>query len=136
MTLWTVSHQAPLSMRFSRQEYWSGLPFTTFIFTILSTFRTSLIAQLVKNSPAMPETLVLFLGQKDLLEKGQATHCSILGLPLWFSWLRICLQCRSPGFNPWVRKIPWKMERLPTPVFWPGEFHGHPRGRKESDTTE
>ena len=26
-TPWTVSHQAPLSMRFSRQEYWSGLPF-------------------------------------------------------------------------------------------------------------
>ena len=25
--LWTVAHQAPLSMRFSRQEYWSGLPF-------------------------------------------------------------------------------------------------------------
>ena len=26
-TSWTVVHQAPLSMRFSRQEYWSGLPF-------------------------------------------------------------------------------------------------------------
>ena len=27
VTPWTVAHQAPLSMRFSRQEYWSGLPF-------------------------------------------------------------------------------------------------------------
>ena len=27
VTLWTVAHQAPLSMGFSRQEYWSGLPF-------------------------------------------------------------------------------------------------------------
>ena len=27
VTLWTVTHQAPLSMEFSRQEYWSGLPF-------------------------------------------------------------------------------------------------------------
>ena len=26
VTLWTVPHQAPLSMGFSRQEYWSGLP--------------------------------------------------------------------------------------------------------------
>ena len=26
VTLWTVGHQAPLSMGFSRQEYWSGLP--------------------------------------------------------------------------------------------------------------
>ena len=25
-TLWTVAHQAPLSMGFSRQEFWSGLP--------------------------------------------------------------------------------------------------------------
>ena len=24
---WTIAHQAPLSMEFSRQEYWSGLPF-------------------------------------------------------------------------------------------------------------
>ena len=27
MTPWTVAHQAPLSMEFSRQAYWSGLPF-------------------------------------------------------------------------------------------------------------
>ena len=27
MTLWIVAHQAPLSVGFSRQEYWSGLPF-------------------------------------------------------------------------------------------------------------
>ena len=25
VTLWTIAHQAPLSMEFSRQEYWSGL---------------------------------------------------------------------------------------------------------------
>ena len=38
----------------------------------------------------------------------------------------------------WVRKIPWRRERLPTPVFWPGEFHGPytPWGRKESETVE
>ena len=27
MTPWVTAHQAPLSMGFSRQEYWSGLPF-------------------------------------------------------------------------------------------------------------
>ena len=27
VTPWTVTHQAPLSMEFFRQEYWSGLPF-------------------------------------------------------------------------------------------------------------
>ena len=29
VTLWTVAHQAPLSIGFSRQEFWSGLPFPT-----------------------------------------------------------------------------------------------------------
>ena len=28
---------------------------------------------------------------------------------------------RTLMFNPWVGKIPWRRERLPTPVFWPGE---------------
>ena len=41
-------------------------------------------------------------------------------------------------FNPWVGKILWRRERLLTPVFWPGEFHGlnSPWGQKESDMTE
>ena len=47
-----------------------------------------------------------------------------LGLPWYLSWLRICLQCGRPGFNPLAGKIPWRRERPPTPVIWPGEFHG------------
>ena len=31
--------------------------------------------------------------------------------------------CRSPGFDPWVGKIPWSRKWQPTP-FLPGEFHG------------
>ena len=46
----------------------------------------SVIAQLVKNLPAMQGTMVRFLGQEDLLAKGSATHSGILGLPLWLSW--------------------------------------------------
>ena len=45
------------------------------------------------------------------------------GLPLWLSWERIRLQCRRPRFDPWVGKIPWRKDQLPTPMFWPGEFH-------------
>ena len=41
----------------------------------------SLVAQLVKNPPAMQETPVWFLGREDPLEKGEATHSSIPGLP-------------------------------------------------------
>ena len=45
--------------------------------------RPSLVAQLVKNSPAMQETPLLFLGWEDPLEKEEAIHSSILGLPWW-----------------------------------------------------
>ena len=30
----------------------------------------------------------------------------------------------KPRFDSWVGKIPWRRERLPTPVLWPGESHG------------
>ena len=43
-------------------------------------FRASLVAQLVKNPHAMQDTLVQFLDGEDSLEKGKATHSSILGL--------------------------------------------------------
>ena len=40
---------------------------------------TSLVAQMVKNPPAMRETWVRSLSSEDLLEEGMATHSSILG---------------------------------------------------------
>ena len=56
------------------------------LFSLPDCFRVSLVAQLVKNFPAMQETPVRFLGQEDPLEKGVATHSSILGFPWWLSW--------------------------------------------------
>ena len=38
-----------------------------------------------------------------------------LGFPV-AQLVRIRLQCGRPGFNPWVKKIPWRRDRLPTPV--------------------
>ena len=46
----------------------------------------SLITWLVKDPPAMQETQVQFLGQEDPLEKGETTHCRILGLTLCLRW--------------------------------------------------
>ena len=43
---------------------------------------TYLITQSVKNLPAVQETWVQFLGQKDPLEKVMATHCSVMSSPL------------------------------------------------------
>ena len=60
------------------------------------------------------------------------------GASLIAQLVRNCLQCGRPGFDPWVRKIPWRRKSLPTLVSCPGECHGlySPWGRKGSDTTE
>ena len=53
------------------------------------------------------------------------------------------MQYRRPGFNPWVRKDPWRREWQPTLVFLTGKSNGQrslvgysPWGREELDTTE
>ena len=66
------------------------------------------------------------------------------GYPLQYSCTSLVAQLvknltamRESWFDPWVGMIPWRKERLPTLVFWPGEFHGlySPWGRKEWDIT-
>ena len=51
----------------------------------------------------------------------------------WNCWVLSCFygfpsgsdseECRRPGFDPWVKKIPWQKEWQHTPVFLPGESH-------------
>ena len=66
--------------------------------------QASLIAQLVKNPPAMQETPVRFLGQEDPLEKRQAIHTSILGLPWWLQLVK-----NLPAMqDTWVRCLDWE----------------------------
>ena len=52
----------------------------------------------------MQETPVRFLGQEDPLEKGEATHSSILGLPSWLSWLKNLPATRET----WVQSLGWE----------------------------
>jgi len=61
----------------------------------------------------------------------------------WVKNPAVTRRCKRLGFNPWVRKTPWRRAWQPTPVFLPGESHGQrrlagdsPWRRKESDTTE
>ena len=56
---------------------------------------------------------------------------------------RLPAKQENPGFNPWVRKIPWRRKWQPIPGFLRGKFPGlrilvdySPWGRKELDTTE
>ena len=89
------------------------------------------------------ETVVLSLTslQSFIMYFYQLGDC--LKLLWWLSWLKICLHCGRPGFDPWVGKIPWRWEWLPILVFLPGESQGQRSlgdyswwGRQESDTTE
>ena len=68
-----------------------------------------LMAQLIQNPPAMWETWVWSLGWEDPLEKGKATHSSIL------AW-----------------RIPWTLDFVSMGL----QRGGHPWGCKELDTTE
>ena len=47
-------------------------------------------------------------------------------------------KAEKPGFDLWLGKIPWRKERLPTPISWLREFYGlySPRDGKELETTE
>ena len=66
--------------------------------------RASLIAQLVKNLPAMQETPVWFLGWEDLLEEGWATHSH-------YSWASIVAQLvkNLPAVREtWVLSLGWE----------------------------
>ena len=72
-TPWTAAYQAPPSMGFSRQKYWSGVPLPSPCFSLGGSNRIEKAntgAQLVKNPPAIQETPVGFLGWEDPLEKG------------------------------------------------------------------
>ena len=60
------------------------------------------------------------LDSTELLNKNN--NIPLQGFPWWFS--SISLQCRILGFDPWLRKIPWKRTWQPTPVFLPRKFHG------------
>ena len=59
-----------------------------------------MVAQMGKNLPAMQEAWVQSLGQEDPLEKGMATHSSILALRIpWIEELRSYIQS-----SPWSQK--------------------------------
>ena len=66
-----------------------------------------------------------------------------MGLPQWLIGKESICQCRRHGFDPWVRKIPWRRKRQPTPVFLPRKCHGQrslvgnsPWGHIALDATE
>ena len=79
----TAAYQAPPSMGFSRQEYWSGvpLPSPSGIYIYVQIYMGFPGGSAVKNLPAIPElqeTQIQSLSWEDPLEEGMATYSSIL----------------------------------------------------------
>ena len=75
--------------------------------------------------------------------RGQSRPFSVvLKLKLNLLFQKTVCNAGDCSFSPWVGKIPWRREWLPTPVFLPGEFHGRGVWRAtvhriaESDRTE
>ena len=143
-TPWTVACQAPLSLEFSRQEYWSRLPFPSpgdILHTETEPTSPTLAGTFFTNEPPgkplngnmlnMPNSILML----TLQERGH--HCPHIpeeeNEAQRFSdactqnqvaqWWRSTCQCRRlkwGGFNPWVGKISWRKAQQPTPVFRKG----------------
>ena len=100
------------------------------------------------QSPVLKFPCIAFLFLTEVLKSGRLSLQTIFfafasryrymqGYLFHKYYCTICV-CIEPRFKPWVGKIPWQRERLPSPVFWPAEFPGlySPCGGKESDMTK
>ena len=94
VTPWTAAYQAPPSMGFSRQEYWSGVP--------LPSPRSDANLQLTLNKPFLFSSLNLIYKAKEL--------------DAMYQYLKPCLLFRQPVLN-WLPKnitwSAWQRYRLP-----------------------
>ena len=107
------------------------------------TYWASLVAQLVKNLPAMQETWVQSLGWEDSLEKGQATHSSTIGLPCGSAGKESACNAGDMGSIPELRRSPGggngnplQYSCLENPQGQSSLVGYSSQGHKELDTTE
>ena len=127
-------------------------------FSFLDPVSLSLIIWIVICVPGYKKTVSTKDFKMLLKKKGRNVHAILFGNKVLFNsikfheflsginkWSSLVAQLeKNPPemwetwVNPWVGKIAWRKEWLPTPVFWPGEFHGlySPWSCKESNTTE
>ena len=107
---WYFTDKTSLSLRIIPillQNYWETqigfMQIKLFLFFILYTFFiVSVLAQLVKNPPAVQETLVRFLGQEDPLVPTPV----FLGFPGGSAGKESACNAGKPGFNSWTGKTP------------------------------
>ena len=117
-----------------------GSPQTIVYSTIFS------IAYYIKGFPhsSVGKESACKAGDPDLIPGSGRSAGERIGYPYQYSWASLVAQLvkNLPAmWETWVQSLgwedPWRRKKLPTPVFWPGEFHGlSPWGCKESDMTE
>ena len=145
------------SMEFSRQEYWSGLPFPSPGDLPNPGIKPRSPALLEGSLPAEPpgqpkNTRVGGLSLLQQIFPAQESHWGLLHCSqeqFFTSWDTREPPCQCEGhkrcrFYPWLGRIFWRKKWQPTPVFLPGKFHGQrslvgltqSMGSGESDVTE
>ena len=76
------------------------------------------------SGPKWTLCLIVWFISSACTSESLGSNTSSLGLPWWLRGWRVSLQCGRPGFDSWVRKIPWRRKWQSTPVFLPGKSHG------------
>ena len=136
-------------MGFSGHEGWSGLPFLLQGIVQTQGLNQHLLHLLHWWAGSFSSRITweahLIFKKKQL--KTLWVFCVVSVLFCWFlAWgfpdgsvgKESACNAGHPSLILWVGKIPWRRDRLPSPVFYPREFHGlySSWGRKESDMTE
>ena len=86
-TLWTLAHQAPLSIGFSRQEYWSGLPWLS-----LGDLPNPEIELASLMSPALEDGFLPLVPSGNPQAGLDHYIITVLGMSLSYRWLHMILQ--------------------------------------------
>ena len=112
-----TGEEEPTRFSLTREQVGHLLDLLTPMLVLIILIGTSLIAQLVKNLPAMQETLVRFLSQEDPLEKGWGAHSSILGLPCGLAGKESTCNVGDLGFIPGLGRFPGERKGYPVQYF-------------------
>ena len=93
-------------------------------FPVLWKFGSSIVGLMMISSKRAYDILRSAAPRVPAPAAGPCWPVSSQEAPLWLSSKESTCQCRRHGFNPWVKKIPWRRKWQPTPVFLPGKYHG------------
>ena len=124
-TPWTAAYQAPPSMGFSRQEYWSGLPFPSPGDLPNPGIKSRSLALQTDALPSEPPGKPKWSWEPfktELLTRYAIVFNLFKVFSRWLSGKESTYKCRRfrrLGFNPWVKKIPWRKTWQPSPVLLP-----------------